>query len=226
MNDVAQQVADIAAETGFSGVVRVDIDDTTELAQAYGLADRAHGVPNTVDTQFGIASGGKEFTALAVVSLIEDGVLDLSTTARSVLGADLPLIGPDVTVEHLLTHRSGIGDYFDEDAGGDINDYVLPVSVHELAETEQFLRVLDGFPPKFAPGERFSYCNGGYVVLALIAERSNSTPYQQLVRHRVCEKAGMPDTDFLRSDELDARGLPCRRRTAHEHLPPARRRQW
>ena len=69
-----------------------------------------------MDTRFGIASGTKGLTALAVVSLIEAGSLELSTTARSVLGADLPLIDDAVTIEHLLSHRSGIGDYFDEDA--------------------------------------------------------------------------------------------------------------
>ena len=58
----------------------------------------------------------KGLTALAVVSLIEEGVLELSTTARSVLGDDLPLIDDDVTIEHLLSHRSGIGDYLDEEA--------------------------------------------------------------------------------------------------------------
>ncbi|MBA2390167.1 MAG: beta-lactamase family protein [Geodermatophilaceae bacterium] len=200
-----QEAETIATETGFSGVVRVDIDDAVALVKAFGLAHRGYGVANTADTQFGIASGGKTLTALAVVSLIDDGVLDLGTTARSVLGDDLPLIGPEVTVEHLLTHRSGIGDYIDEDEEGDSADYVLPVSVHELAETEQFLRVLDGYPPKFAPDERFSYCNGGYVVLALIAERSSGIPYHQLVRERVCGPAGMRDTDFLRSDELAAR---------------------
>ena len=52
-----------------------------------------------------------------------------------------------------------------------MNDYVLPVPVHELAATEDYLAVLDGHPTKFAPDERFAYCNGGYVVLALIAER-------------------------------------------------------
>ncbi len=116
------ELDEIAAATRFSGVVRVDTDNTVRLVKAFGLAHRGYGVANTVDTQFGIASGGKGLTALAVVSLIEDGVLLLSTTARSVLGDDLPLIGPDVTVEHLLTHRSGIGDYIDEDAGGDTND--------------------------------------------------------------------------------------------------------
>ena len=89
----------------------------TELAKAYGLADRRHEIANTLDTQFGIASGAKGFTALTVVRLIQEGALELTTTARSVLGPDLPLIDDDVTVEHLLSHRSGIGDYLDEDVG-------------------------------------------------------------------------------------------------------------
>ena len=67
------------------------------------------------------------------MSLIDAGVLDLATTARSVLGGDLPLIADDVTVEHLLAHRSGIGDYLDEGDGHEVTDYVMPVSVHELA---------------------------------------------------------------------------------------------
>jgi CubicO group peptidase (beta-lactamase class C family) len=57
--------------------------------------------------------------------LVSDGALSLSTGARSVLGEDLPLIGPDVTVEHLLAHRSGIGDYLDERDGDQITSYVL-----------------------------------------------------------------------------------------------------
>jgi CubicO group peptidase (beta-lactamase class C family) len=129
-----------------------------------------------------------------------------------VLGSDLPLIGGDVTVEHLLAHRSGIGDFADEEAGGEITDYVLPVPVHELVTTEQYLAVLDGHPAKFAPGERFSYCNGGYVVLALIAERVSGVPFHDLVRQRVAVPAGMPDTEFLRSDELPGR-------TATGYLP-------
>ena len=75
------------------------------LAKAYGMADRGHGIPNTVDTRFAIASGTKGLTALAVMSLVEDGTLELATPARSLLGDDLPLIDDDVTVEHLLAHR-------------------------------------------------------------------------------------------------------------------------
>ena len=133
------------------------------------------------------------------------GELGLDTTARSVLGADLPLIDDRVTVEQLLAHRSGIGDYLDEDEVDDNNDYVLTVPVHELATTEQFLAVLDGHPMKYEPGERFNYCNGGYVVLALLAERASGVPFHDLVDQRVCRPAGMTDTSFLRSDELPGR---------------------
>jgi CubicO group peptidase (beta-lactamase class C family) len=205
MGSLEESVEEVAAETGFSGVVRVDRGDEVELARAYGLAHRGYGIANTLDTRFAIASGCKGFTALVVVSLIDEGLLSLSTTARSLLGADLPLIDDRVTVEHLLAHRSGIGDYVDEEAGFEVSDYLLPVPVHELATTEGYLRVLDGHPSKFAPGERFSYCNGGYVVLALLAERAAGVPFHELVRRRVCEPAGMPDTAYLRSDEPERR---------------------
>ena len=205
MEPLETDVDRIAEEIDFSGVVRVDLGDNVELAKAYGLAHRGLQIPNTVDTQFAIASAVKGMTALAVVSIIADGSLELSTTARAVLGTDLPLIDDSVTIEHLLAHRSGIGDYLDEDVEHDYADYLMPVPVQELATTEQYLAVLDGHPTKFPPGERFSYCNGGFVVLALIAERVSGTPFHDLVTERVCRPAGMLDTAFLRSDELPRR---------------------
>src|SRR6266702_4453386 len=135
MNRLEDSVDQIASETGFSGVVRVDRDGAVQLAKTYGRAHRGHDVANAIDTRFGIASGTKGLTALTVVSLIEEGRLAPTTTARS-------LLGDDVTVEHLLAHRSGIGDYLDEEAGFEVTEYVLPVPVHELATTEQYLRVL------------------------------------------------------------------------------------
>jgi CubicO group peptidase (beta-lactamase class C family) len=223
------EVDAIAAETQFSGVVRVDRGGRIEVAKAYGLAHRGYEIANAVDTQFGIASGTKGFTALAVVRLIEDGLLELSTPARSVLGRDLPLVGDDVTVEHLLSHRSGIGDYLDEEVEQDPSEYAMSVPAHELAATEDYLIVLDGHPRKFAAGERFAYCNSGYVVLALIAERVSGTPFDELVRQRVCKPARMHHTGFIRSDELPRarrgrvhRGGRCRE---NERVPPARARQ-
>ncbi|MEO6205397.1 MAG: serine hydrolase domain-containing protein, partial [Mycobacteriales bacterium] len=171
--------------------------------RAYGYADRRHAIAMTPLHQLGIASGSKGFTALAVMSLVGDGVLGLDTTARSLLGEDLPLIDDAVTVEHLLGHRSGIGDYLDED--GDIADYVMAVPVHRLDSTEAFLQVLDGFPMSFPPGQRFSYCNGGYVVLALLAQRASGMTYRDLAHQRVLARAGMTSTEFFRTDSLPGR---------------------
>ena len=205
MNDLEGSVDRIAAETAFSGVVRVDRGDEVEFVKAYGLAHRGWEIPNEVDTRFGIASSTKGLTALPLMSLVEEGRLSRTTTARSVLGDDLPLIDDAVTVEHLLAHRSGIGDYYDEDIVREPLDYVSPVPVHELGSTEDYLQALGGFETKFPPDERFSYSNGGFVVLALIAERASGTPFHELVVERVCEPAGMVDTEFLRSDELPGR---------------------
>ncbi|WP_448628476.1 serine hydrolase domain-containing protein [Geodermatophilus sp. URMC 64] len=223
-DDLTEAVDRTAAATRFSGVVRVDRAGRPPFARAYGFAHRGLRIPNTVDTRFGIASGTKGLTALVVLSLVADGVLSLETTARSVLGPDLPLIDDRVTVEHLLAHRSGIGDYLDESATTSFTDYVLDVPVHRLACTEDYLAVLDGHPQVSAPGERFAYNNGGFVVLALIAERAAGASFRRLVAERVCGPAGMADTAFLRSDEpaartalgyLEAEGL----RTNVLHLP-------
>ncbi len=205
MRSLKDVVEEAANSSGFSGVVRVERAGETLLSAAYGFADRAHRIPTTVETQFATASGTKTLTALAVMALVERGTLALGTTARSLLGDDLPLVSGDVTVAHLLAHRSGIGDYFDEDAVTDITDHVMQVPVHELATTEQYLPVLDGHETRFPAGERFSYNNGGYVVLALLAERASGVGFHDLVRTLVCEPAGMVDTAFLRSDELPGR---------------------
>jgi len=201
---LAQDLDRIAAETGFSGVVRLDREES-EVVRAYGFADRAHAIPNETETQFGTASGTKSLTALVIMRLVEEGTLDLSTTARSVLGADLPLVDERVTVEHLLAHRSGIGDYLDEELEIDLPEYPMPVPVQELATTEAYLAVLEGHPQKFVPDERFGYCNSGYVLLALIAERTAATPFPDLVGDLVCTPARMSDTAFLRSDDLPGR---------------------
>src|SRR6188474_710133 len=130
MQSLEGAVGEAAERTGFSGAVRVDRAGNTELSFVRGFADRAHGIPPTVDTQFATASLTKGFTALVVMGLVDRGVIGLDTRARSILGDDLPLIADDVTVEHLLAHRSGIGDYLHEDADTDITDHVMSVSAH------------------------------------------------------------------------------------------------
>ncbi len=202
MDDLRRDLEALAEATHLSGAVRVDRAGEPPLVLARGLAERGLGVANTPETQFGLASVAKGLTALTVMSLVESGVLTTTTRARDLLGDDLPEIDDRVTVEHLLAHRSGIGDYLDEESDAEVTDYLMPVPVQELATTESYLAVLEGHPQKFPPGERFAYCNSGYVVLALLVERATGTGFHDLVAERVCAPAGLTDTAFLRSDEL------------------------
>src|SRR5690349_6377568 len=113
--DLLAVVREAAASSGFSGAVRVEEAGTVLVDEAFGLADRRHQVACTTATRFGIASGSKSLTAVVVLSLVAEGRLALDTRVREFLGTDLPLVDDAVTVEHLLSHRSGIGDYFDEE---------------------------------------------------------------------------------------------------------------
>ena len=190
------------ASPDFSGVVRVDRGGVTEVDVARGLADRRHGVPMATTTRLGIASGTKGLTAVTVLTLVADGALSLDTPVREVLGADLPLVDDRVTVEHLLSHRSGVGDYLYEEAIPTVTDYVLEVPAAMLTTTEDYLTVLAGRPQVFEPGSRFVYNNSGFVILALVAGRVAGRTIEDLVVERVCRPAGMTSTAFLRSDEL------------------------
>ena len=190
---------ELAEAHGFSGVVMVSRGAETLCSKAYGFAHIGYGVVNTVDTRFAIASGTKGLTALVVVGLVAEGRLELETTAREVLGDDLPLIDDAVTIEHLLTHTSGIGDYCDEEADPP------PPPTPLLATSADYLAALDGYPQKTPPGTEFRYNNGAFAVLSLIAERIAGIPFAELVRTRVTEPAGMTDTAFLRSDALPGR---------------------
>lgn len=197
-------LADAVAEDGFSGVVALNEGDTPGTCWCFGLAHRGFGVPNRAETRFALASGSKTFTALGVLRLVEQGRLTLDSRVRRVLGTDLPLIDDAVTIDQLLAHTSGIGDYLDESGDWDASDYVLAVPVHTLATTAGFLPVLDGHQQAFRPGERFAYCNAGYVVLALVIERVTGLGFHEWLREEVFDRAALASTSFLRSDELPA----------------------
>lgn len=203
-HDLIDRIAATADEQGLPLVAAVTVDGELVASVERGDADRRCSVPNTVDTVFGVASVTKAVTALVVMSLVDEGLLALDAPARRWLGDDLPLIDDEVTIDHLLVHRSGIGDYLDETAIDDDNDYVMAVPVHRLATTESYLAVLDGHQQVSIPGAEFAYNNGAFVVLALIAQRAAGVSYRQLASDRVFAPAGMGSSEFHRTDELPA----------------------
>ena len=166
-------------------------------------------------------------TALAVMSLVEDGTLSLGTTARSLLGTDLPLIADDVTVEHLLAHTSGIGDYLDEDDDIPISAYAMTVPVHAAGHHRgSSSRVLDGFPTAFPAGQtvlllqrrvRGARPAGGACVRGAVPRPRPPA--------RLRARPAWSDTDFLRSDALPGRAalgyVEMDGAVADQRVPPA-----
>jgi CubicO group peptidase (beta-lactamase class C family) len=200
---LARSLDRTAVTTQLSGAVSIDVDGSPVLARGYGLADRMLRIPNTPDTRFGVATVSQAFTALTVMSLVEDGTLSLQSRVRPMLSTDLPHVHPQVTLEHLLSHTSGIGNYPDGNHG-EVTDQVPPVPTHHLATTEGFLPVLEDRSQVFEPGERFEYNKGGYIVVALAVERASGVPFHDLVRQRVFAPAALQNTGFPRMDERPA----------------------
>jgi CubicO group peptidase (beta-lactamase class C family) len=186
----------------FAGVVRVTVGDEERFAGAYGFASRAWRVPNTMDTRFDTASITKLFTAVATLQQVDAGAFGLDTRAIDYLGLEGTAISPEVTVRHLLTHTSGIGDDADEEAGESYEAIWRDRPNYSVLETVDFLPGFVHRAPNFAPGQGCRYNNCGYVLLGLMVERATGRAYRDVVREDVFGPAGMADSDFLRMDRV------------------------
>lgn len=193
--------AAVAAQR-FSGVVAVRRHGQSVYARAAGFADRSNQIANSLETRFGIASGTKFFTALAVGQLIAAGRLSLTTRLRDCLALDFPQYSPEITIGHLLTHTSGIPDYFDEEKVADFDQFFVGRPWYELNGPRDYLAVFPDEPMKFPPGTRFSYSNGGYILLGVVIEEVTGQPYQRYVEQALFQAIGMRRSGFFAFNRL------------------------
>jgi CubicO group peptidase (beta-lactamase class C family) len=189
---------------GFSGVVAVDTRSDSLFERSAGFANRAFKTLNTRTTRFGMGGGSTIFTTAAVLGLVDAGLLTLTTRVRTIVGEDIPTLDPAITVEHLLSHSSGLSDYLDDLDNWNAADYLLPAAPQVLAETVGYLPELGRRRQLFPPGARFSYSDYGFIVLALVMERITGRGFHDIVRDLVFQPAGLTRTDYLRNDELPA----------------------
>lgn len=189
----------------FAGVVRITVGLEERFAGAYGLASRAWHVPNTLETRFDTASITKLFTAIATLQQVDAGAFGLETSAIDYLDLRGTAISRAVTVRHLLTHTSGIGDDADEEAGEAYEDVWRTRPNYSVVETVDFLPQFVHRAPNFAPGEGCRYNNCGYILLGLMIERATGRAYRDVVREHVFAPADMADSEFLRMDRVNER---------------------
>lgn len=184
----------LAADGRLSGVLLVARDGKPVFEKGYNLANRSDSVPNAPATRFHLGSINKDFTKIAIAQLATAGKLALGDTIGKHLPAHPNADAKRVTVEQLLKHTGGLGDFFDPEFGRlsksrfrtnrDMYDYIAPKQL------------------RFEPGSRQEYCNNCYVVLGEIIATVSGMPYERYVERNVFERAGMRSAGFFQTDEV------------------------
>ncbi|HSI66235.1 MAG TPA: serine hydrolase [Planococcus sp. (in: firmicutes)] len=191
-------IMDKMEEADFSGVAYLQKEGTWTAAR--GFANRADERPNAIDTRFGIASGSKLFTAVAVCQLVERGELAFDDKLSELLPQAFSNF--DVTVHQLLTHTSGIPDYFDEQVMDDFEDLWKQQPMYLMQTASDFIPLFKDQPMMFEPGERFRYNNAGFIALGLIVEQVTGKEFADVVEERIFAPAKMQNSGYFRLDRL------------------------
>lgn len=196
-----EKLDDLLSKTKFSGILSIKKDDEILYSKAVGYRDRANEILNNVDTSFGIASGTKLFTALGILKLVEKGLLELDDLAFDIVAKPFDSYDSNVTIKHLLTHTSGIPDYYDEDFIEDFENFKVDVPWFELRKPSDYRAVMPNREMKFPVGEKFNYNNGAFVILAMIIEKI-AGDYHKWITTEIIDKVIMPNTGFYFLDNL------------------------
>ena len=165
----------------FSGSVLIARNDTILISKGYGSADRDKKIPNTSQTKFRIGSITKQFIAMAILQLQQQGKLNVQDLSCKYI-SNCPAAWKQITIHHLLTHTSGISDLIENFAP----TTTLTQSVEQIARK----------PLDFKPGEKWNYSSTGYIVLAAIIEQASGMRYEQFLQEHILAPLELQDTGF------------------------------
>lgn len=152
--------------------------------QGYGLENIEQGTSATADTVYALASLTKQFTATAIMLLVEDGRLRPDDKVNRYL-RPAPPGWADITIRELLTHTSGIKDYISD----------LPVGACKGTSAEELAQEFGAMPLKFRPGTAYAYSNTEYLVLGLVIKQLTGQTYGEFLSRRVFGPLGMTHTE-------------------------------
>jgi CubicO group peptidase (beta-lactamase class C family) len=167
-------------DTGFSGIALVIQNNKKLLDKAYGYADHATKRVNTTKTLFNVASIGKQFTAVVVLKLEEQGLLNTKDYISKYTGK-LGGAKDSATIEHLLLHSSGL--------------FVEGIEL-DYSSKEKFIASVSSTPLESTPGTRHRYSNAGYTMLAAVVEIVTRKPFEAVVRQLIFKPAKMKFTGY------------------------------
>jgi CubicO group peptidase (beta-lactamase class C family) len=187
-----RQVQAYVRNGDFSGSVLVAKDAHVLFQKSYGMANYEWNIPNSENTKYHIASVTKTFTAAAVLNLEQQGKLKLSDP----LSKFVPdfLNGERITIEQLLTHTSGLPDFYS------LPEY--PIKKYQRVTLPDLIAWVKTKPLDFLPGSKSSYSNTGYGFLAYIIAQVSGKTYEEYVAEEILKPARMKDTGTFRDETL------------------------
>ena len=214
--EVERYLDEESAYKGFQGVALVAQGNEIKFAKAYGNADYDDNIVNKVNTRFAIASNTKQFTAVAIMQLMEDGKINLDDT----IDKYFPKFkyANQITVRELLQMRSGLVDYLnaaelyfkDEDSLKILNDYREKAYFDEYVSDSRWtadiiLNNLYLSELQFEPGQAYDYCNTNYYLLGLIIEQASGVSYEDYIKENIFKPCGMKISS-MSAEDTDAKG--------------------
>lgn len=181
------------AKERFSGNVLIGNGDSIVLIKSVGFANREQNILNNPNTRFNIASTGKLFTRIVILQLIQEGKISLDDKIGVFFEGFLKDGADQITVYHLLEHKSGLGDILVSD------EYVKP---ENYSSTEKVVKLISKEPLKFLPGTQFSYSNSGYYLLSAIAAKVSGKPFSEVVKERLFDRLKMENSGFAKTGDV------------------------
>jgi CubicO group peptidase (beta-lactamase class C family) len=183
------------SEGQFNGSVLVAGKGTVLYRKAFGKANFEWHVANTPDTKFRIASISKVFLVVVILQLAEEGKVELDRSVNHCLPGFSRKWGDRVTLRQLLTYTSGLPDY------NDIPDF-FRLAQSGLMTDAEFLKRIADHDLLAEPGTKFGYSSDGINVLGKVIEKVAGKPYEQVLRERVLDPAGLKDTSYANQEVL------------------------
>ncbi|MGB2992600.1 MAG: serine hydrolase [Paenisporosarcina sp.] len=203
--NIIDKIHTLQSNNQFSGTAFVKNEDQVIVEVSYGYSNRSELIKNQTDTRYGIASGCKLFTSIAICQLVEEGEISFDSTIRDCIDEKFPHFDETITIHQLLTHTSGIPDYFDEEVMDDFEELWINNPMYHIRCLKDFLPLFQNKNMKSAVGERFHYNNAGYILLGLIVEQASGLTFTDYVEKRIFKKAGMKDSGYFAFDSLPER---------------------
>lgn len=189
-------------ELQFSGSIHLRKKGKTILSDSYGYANHSEKIENQTNTRFSIASGSKIFTAIAICKLVEEEKITFDTKIVDCLNIKFPYFDEKITIHHLLTHTSGVPDYFDEEEMDDFEMLWESLPMYRVRSAKDFLPLFQYEKMQAEAGSSFKYNNTGYIILGLIIESISGMDFASYIEKNIFQPAGMTESGYFSMDEL------------------------